>query len=210
MISEIFQPLVDFLLKTVGSLGYAGIFLLMAIESSFIPFPSEVILIPAGYLVHQGEMSFYLVFLMAVLGSLLGAYLNYFLALHLGRRVINKLISKYGRFFLLNENIVIKSENYFSRHGEITTFTGRLLPGIRQLISLPAGFSRMNLGKFSLYTALGAGIWSLLLILLGYVFGQNSSLIEQNSGFITIALITFVGIIILIYIFFNKSRKNKI
>jgi membrane protein DedA with SNARE-associated domain len=206
-LNEIFHSLVDFLVSTIGKLDYLGIFLLMTLESSFIPFPSEVVLIPAGVLVSQGQMTFSLVLTAAILGSLAGAFINYFLALKLGRKAINLLLRKYGSLFFLNENHLKKSDLFFSKHGEITTFTGRLIPMIRQLISLPAGFSKMNLRKFSVYTALGAGIWSFILISLGILFGENISLIEQNLKTISIWVILSILILIIVYIIIKKKKK---
>jgi membrane protein DedA with SNARE-associated domain len=208
MLAEIFNPLVAFFLSAVGGIGYIGIFILMAIESSFIPFPSEIILIPAGALVATGEMNWFLVFLAGLLGSLLGAYVNYFLALHLGRKAIDALVKKYGKFLLLDKTKLKNSDKYFSKHGEITTFVGRLIPVIRQLISLPAGFSKMNLAKFSLYTALGAGIWSAILIILGYLFGNNLDLIRTNLNFITLVVIFLALIILLGYLIYKKKTKK--
>jgi len=202
------SSLSTWLVSTIGSLGYFGIFILMTIESSFIPFPSEIILIPAGYLIFKEQMSFYFVFLSAILGSLVGAYINYFIALYLGRKVSEKLAEKYGKFLFISKKNIRKSEKYFKNHGEITIFVGRLIPGIRQLISLPAGFAKMNLVKFTTYTALGAGLWSLILIYLGYVFGQNQELIQQNLKIFTILALLFCGIITLSYII-TKTLKNK-
>jgi membrane protein DedA with SNARE-associated domain len=203
-----FDSIVQFLVNFASSLGYWGILLLMTIESSFIPFPSEVVLLPAGLLIAQGKMSFMAALFFATLGSLLGALFNYYLAKHLGRKLTDKLVARYGKFFLLTEAHLIKAENYFKEHGSITTFIGRLIPVIRQLISLPAGFAKMNMTKFCIYTSLGAGIWSFILLYLGYLFGKNLELIKTNLGIITILALLVCAIIALVYILF-KVHKNK-
>ena len=177
MLAELTQWLVD----TVLGLGYAGIFLLMAVESSFVPFPSEVVLIPAGYLVSKAEMHIGPVMLMAVLGSLTGALLNYYLARWLGM----PLLRRYGRYVFVSEAALEKLERFFALHGHVSTFSGRLIPGIRQLISIPAGLARMKLAPFLCYTALGAGLWSLVLVLLGYFVGRNEALLHAYLKEIT-------------------------
>ena len=163
---EFFSQIVDGLFAIIANFGYLGIFIGMTIESSFFPFPSEVIMIPAGALIASGQMTFFWVFFAGLLGSLVGALINFFLAFFLGRKTINFLILKYGKFFLLGKKGLERSDDYFKNHGEITTFIGRLIPVVRQLISLPAGFSKMNLFKFCLFTSLGAGIWIAILIYL--------------------------------------------
>ncbi len=172
-----FHTMVAWLVETIGTLGYPGIFLLMAVESSVIPFPSEVVMPPAGYLVFQGKMNPWLVVLAGGLGSLAGAYANYYGALYLGR----PLLLQYGRFVGLAELKLEKAEHFFRKHGEISTFIGRLLPVIRQLISVPAGLARMNHARFAFYTALGASLWCAVLAWIGYLIGDNQQLIMQMS-----------------------------
>ncbi len=208
MISELISKTTNYLLSIISNLGYFGVFIGMTIESSFIPFPSEIILIPAGVLVAKGEMSFMLVFLAGLFGSLTVALINYFLALYLGRTTINLLVSKYKRVLFINKEKLKKTDNFFKKYGSITTFTGRLIPVIRQLISLPAGFARMNLFKFCLFTSLGAGIWALILIFVGIFAGNNSAWINQNMTLITLILISLSLIIILIYMLKKKSKNT--
>jgi len=199
MIRELAQDLVDLIFDW----GYLGIFLLMSVESSFIPFPSEIILIPAGYLASQGEMSLGMIMASALGGSLLGAFINYYLALILGR----KILKRYGKYFFINENALEKMDNYFDKHGAISTFIGRLIPGIRQLISIPAGLSRMNLAIFSTYTALGAGIWALILTMLGYFIGENQELINTYLKQITIIVLISLVLLGSWYAYYQRNKK---
>lgn len=158
--------------------------LLMAIESSFVPFPSEVVVAPASYFAMQGAgLNVALVVIFATIGALIGATINYFLALWVGRPIIYKFAnSRLGHILLIDEKKVCKAETYFDKHGAISTFLGRLIPAVRQLISIPAGLARMNFAKFALYTALGAGIWNCVLAALGYwlsTFVPQDELMEQ-------------------------------
>lgn len=198
---ELLHTIVDFLVQTIGSLGYFGIFALMFLESSFFPFPSEVVMIPAGFLAYKGEMNIYIVILMGTLGSLGGAWLNYYLSKTLGRR----LLLKYGHYIWFDEPKLNKLESFFTKHGEISTFNGRLIPGIRQYISLPAGLSSMNIFRFSLYTTLGAGIWVVILTLLGFFLGDKKDLIQENLQSITI--VTLVSLVIITLIYIQVRRK---
>lgn len=202
MVFENFNLLIQGLLSLIQSLGYIGIFVGMTIESSFFPFPSELILLPAGALIAQGKMSFLAVFVAGILGSVAGAWINYFLALFLGRKAFEALIEKYGQFFLLDKEKLEKTDNYFEKHGEITTFLGRLVFVVRQLISLPAGFSKMNFSRFTLFTALGAGIWTAILILLGMFFGSTAS---THLKWITGILLIISAITSILY--YNKKKK---
>jgi len=194
------QEIVNFLVSTIGQMGYFGIFALMFLESSFFPFPSEVVMIPAGYLAYQGDMSLTLVLLSGILGSLAGAWFNYLLASRFGRKFLSKIMS---------DEKVEKLEAFFENHGHISTFTGRLIPGIRQYISFPAGLARMNALKFSIYTTLGAGIWASILTFLGYFLGKNKELIHQYLKEITITTLVIVVIMIVIYVKIKK-KKNEI
>jgi len=192
--------IINLLISTIGNLGYFGIFILMLLESSFIPFPSEVIMIPAGYLAFKGEMNLLFILISGVLGSLVGAWLNYILALKYGRNVILKIISN---------NKLEQLELFFTNYGNISTFIGRLIPGVRQYISFPAGLAKMNKITFSIYTILGAGIWSIILILLGYFFGDNQTLINQYLKEITIIVLIILLLFSLLYIKIQKDTiKN--
>ncbi|MBT5934076.1 DedA family protein [Sulfurimonas sp.] len=197
MIHDIAQLLVDLIFDW----GYLGIFLLMAVESSFVPFPSEIVMIPAGYLASQGEMNLLVIILCALSGSLIGAFINYFLALFLGR----KILLRYGKYFFVSNESLYKMDRYFLKHGAISTFIGRLIPGIRQLISIPAGLSRMNLVTFSTYTTLGAGIWSLVLVMLGYFIGENQEMLDAYLKQITIVLLVLIVLLGFWYTYKNKK-----
>lgn len=195
------MEIVNFLVSTVGQMGYFGIIALMFLESSFFPFPSEVIMIPAGYLAFQGKMSLTLVIISGILGSLLGAWFNYFIAVKFGRRVLVKIVS---------EQKMERLEAFFAKHGHISTFSGRLIPGVRQYISLPAGLAKMNAFTFSLYTALGAGIWVSILSLLGFYIGSNQALIHTYLREITIVVIILLGGLVTWYIIrFRHDNKTK-
>lgn len=200
MLHEIAQTLVEY----VGDMGYWGIFILMFIESTFFPFPSEIVMIPAGYLAFKGEMNLYVAVIAGIAGSIAGALFNYYLALHFGR----KFIVRYGKYFFITEQTMKKLELFFMKHGELSTFNGRLIPGIRQLISLPAGLARMDLSKFIFYSGLGAGIWIIVLVALGYFLGANEALISQYLQSATLIALICVVLITLFYIVGHKRKKE--
>lgn len=189
------------IVDAIGGVGYLGIFILMFLESTFIPVPSEIVMIPAGYLAQKGEMNFIIATLMGVLGSLGGALFNYFFAYKYGRVFLHK----YGKYILLSHDKLAKLEDFFIKHGEISTFSGRLILGVRHLISLPAGYSRMNLSKFIIYTTLGSAIWVLVLMTVGYLVGSNEALVEHYLGIAT--TIAVVGIVFIAIIYIYKMKK---
>ena len=197
---KMLHDIIDFIVSSVSSWGYAGIFVMMFLESSFFPFPSEVAMIPAGYLAHKGEMSLVLAFISGTLGSLLGAIFNYYLCYFFGREIV----LKYGKFVGITHEKMDKFEAFFNKHGEISTFNSRLIPGIRQYISLPAGLAKMNIFRFCLFTTLGAGIWCAVLLGVGYFLSSNPD--KQTLLTITITLLAVVAIISAIYIL--KQRKK--
>jgi len=192
----------NFIVDTVGTLGYMGIFFMMFLESSFVPFPSEVVMIPAGYLVYKGEMNGYAAIFAGVSGSLFGALFNYYLALKFGRQ----FLIKYGRFVFIKEETVLKMESYFEKHGHISTFAGRLIPAVRQYISFPAGIAKMNLLKFSFYTSLGAFIWVVILTILGYYIGENQELIHEYLRYIIASILFLLSVGG--YVYYKKTRSK--
>jgi len=196
------HALVEWLVQTIGQLGYPGICILMFLESTFFPFPSEVVIPPAGYLAAKNSMNLWAVIILGTLGSLLGALFNYWLALRFGR----PLFEKFGSYFLLSTKTLDKADLFFERHGHISTLIARLIPGIRQVISLPAGLARMRLDLFCLFTSLGAGIWVLILALMGYWFGHNQELVAERLHQVLLVLAPVCILGILIYI--RQCRKK--
>ena len=199
------HTLIQWLLDTIGAMGYPGILLLMAMESSIIPVPSELIMPPAGYLAYQGKMNMAVAILCGTAGSLIGAYINYFVSHYLGR----PLILKYGKYVLIPPDKFERVERFFLQHGEISTFIGRLLPVIRHLISIPAGVAGMNHLKFTLYTLLGAGLWCTILTLIGYAIGENQQLIMQYSHKALLWVVLFSAVLVTVYIWRQRDHGSK-
>lgn len=192
-------------------MNYASITALMTIESSFIPFPSEVVIPPAVYVASEPTSALCatgnypvdvaLIVFFGTVGAMLGAVINYLLSMWLGRPIIYKFAdSRVGHLLLLSSEKVQKAENYFNDHGKVSTFIGRLIPGIRQLISIPAGLAKMHFGQFMLYTFLGAFIWNTVLALLGYIAHGQADLINQYSHELSIIILALVGVVVIYYV----------
>ena len=195
----------------MDNMNYGTVTLLMAIESSFIPFPSEVVVPPAAYkaLEEESNMNIVLVVVFATIGAIIGALINYYLAFWLGRPIIYKFVeTRFGKMCLLSKEKVEKAEQYFDKHGKSSTFIGRLVPGIRQLISIPAGLAKMNVVSFICFTALGAGIWNILLAVLGYIGHGNKELIDQYSHELSYILLG-LGVLFVIYLIYKGVSKKK-
>ena len=198
------HTIIQWLLDTIGAMGYPGIVLLMAMESSIIPVPSELVMPPAGYLAYQGKMNMGIAILCGTFGSLLGAYANYYVSHYLGR----PLILKYGRYVLIPPDKFMRVEQFFLNHGEISTFIGRLLPVVRHLISIPAGLAGMNHLKFSFYTLAGAGIWCTILTVIGYVIGKEQALIMQYSHKAVIWVVLFSVGLVAVYVWRHRRQQR--
>lgn len=201
---ELFESTIAALMQLINQIGYLGIFIGMFLESTLIPIPSELVMIPAGMSAFYGEMNLYLVILVGVAGNVAGAVFSYYLALYLGRAVLLKI----GRYFFIKPNTIIKIENFFNRHGNISVFTGRLIPGVRHFISIPAGVARMNIKTFYFYTTLGSTIWTIVLVSLGFNIGAHKDLIAQYLHIIILACIITCTVIILIYGIIHKKTKQ--
>jgi membrane protein DedA with SNARE-associated domain len=202
--------LVHWLIDAISALGYPGIVLLMAIESSVLPLPSELIMPPAGYLAARGEMSLPLAILAGTLGSVLGALVNYFLAATVGEPVLRR----YGKYVPMSPAALDRSEAFFKRHGEIGTLLGRLLPVVRHLISIPAGMCRMPLGRFIAFTAVGAGIWCTVLTVIGWAIGRHEGELREAAvhAYTAQALrwILLVAVVLVVaYVAWNRRRERR-
>ena len=204
----------NFISSLLANLNYGSILLLMLLESAVIPVPSELVVAPAAYHAASGNLNVFLVVLFATIGADIGASINYFVALYVGRPVIYRFAnSRWGKMCLLNQEKVEKSERYFDDHGIVATLTGRLIPGIRHLISLPAGLARMNYGKFLLYTTIGAGAWHAILAAMGWYLhaivpeDQLEQTIEQYNHYIVAVIL---GLVLLAIVWLAvKHRKKK-
>lgn len=195
------ETAIQWLVHFIETLGYPGVFIMSALESTFLPIPSEATLIPAGYLIHQGTWNGPLVFFLAVAGTLAGSLANYFIAVSCGRYVL----VRYGKYFFMTEEKLLKMEAYFVRHGSLSIFLGRLVMGVRHFISFPAGLARMDLKKFCLYTVLGGGLWTGVLLGLGYLIGDNKDLVMSVLPLLKVG---FVAAIALGGFFYWRKHKK--
>lgn len=205
ILASVFSSLIDWYLSNMN---YLTVMILMAIESTFIPLPSELVLPPAAWLASQGEMNLFLIILFASVGCVLGALVNYTLSFYLGRVIIYSLAdSKYARFFFINREKLQKAEDYFIKNGNSSTFIGRLIPGIRHLISIPAGLAKMDLKKFVFYTFIGSALWNTILSLLGYYFGKNQEVLMtyfHELKWFALGL----GVLFVIYLIVRRKAKK--
>ena len=200
----------------LGNLNYGTIFILMLLESTVIPVPSELVVAPAAYHAAGGNLNVLLVVLFATVGADVGASINYFVALYVGRPVIYRFAnSRWGKMCLLNQEKVEKSERYFDSHGVVATLTGRLIPGIRHLISLPAGLARMNYWKFLLYTTIGAGVWHSILAAMGWYLhavvpeDQLEATIERYNHYIVLGIVAIVVVAIAWVVIRKRTKKQQ-
>ncbi len=207
------EHLIHWLLDRFRDLGYPGIVVLMAIESSILPLPSELVMPPAGYLAAKGEMDFLVAVACGVLGSILGALANYGLAHWLGRAFVRRL----GRYVFVSERSLERSERFFAAHGEISTFMARMLPVVRHLISLPAGIARMPLPRFVLFTGLGAAVWCTILAWIGWFIGKREELlrsaldqaVHHYAGRAMMILVPILGVLAAAYILWHRHRTSR-
>ncbi len=200
---EIIQSVVDWYM---ANLNYFTVALLMVVESSFIPFPSEVVIPFAAYKAAQGGLNVFGVIIAGTVGALIGALVNYYLAKYLGRPLVYKFAgSRLGRMLLLSEEKILHAEDYFIRNGNTSTFIGRLVPAVRQLISIPAGLARMNMRNFIIYTTAGAGIWNIILAVIGYYAYEFR---DKIFPYLDDALYVLGGLFI-IYLIIKAVRKRK-
>jgi membrane protein DedA with SNARE-associated domain len=198
--TEIFAPVVTWYMDHIN---YLTVTILMAVESSFIPFPSEIVVPPAAYKAAQGQLNIIGVLGAATLGAIIGALFNYYLAISLGRKIVYSLANtRIARMMLITPEGIQKAEAFFNKYGRSSTFVGRLLPAIRQLISIPAGLARMKMRTFLIYTILGSTIWNLILATMGYVLYQNKALLDKYYHYLTKGLIV-CGVLFVFYIIYK-------
>lgn len=202
---EFIHNFIDSIVFFINEIGYLGIFIGMFLESTIIPIPSEIIMIPAGIASAKGVMNIYIATLVGTIGNIAGAVFSYYLALTLGRKIILKI----GKYFFIKPETIIKIEEFFKKHGSLSVFIGRLLPGFRHFISLPAGLAKMDFKLFLLYTSLGATIWTSILSFSGYLIGDNQELIIKYIKELSVAFIACCAFLLITVGFYKKIKIKK-
>ncbi|MBF0311118.1 MAG: DedA family protein [Magnetococcales bacterium] len=198
------ERLTNLLLELLGQLDYTAIFLLMAAESSILPVPSELVMIPAGYLVSIGKLGWLGCLVSSSLGSIAGSLGSYYLALWLGYPILQR----FGRYLLITEHHLEKTRTFFARHGEISIFTGRFVPVVRHLISMPAGIGRMHLPAFVFYTFAGSTLWNAVLLVTGYFIGENREWVMRHTPMFAGGALLFAVAVAAAYILRQRRRQR--
>lgn len=201
-----FSALIETLINFINQIGYLGIFIGMFLESTVVPIPSELIMIPAGISAAKGGMNIYIATILGIIGNILGAIFSYYLASSIGRRILFYV----GKYFFIKPATIIKIEEFFKSHGSISVFMARLIPGFRHIISLFAGIAKMNLKLFLIYTSIGSAIWNSVLASIGYFIGENDEMIGQYLNHIIVAIIFICVVFLAIYIVIKRKFSKKI
>ena len=198
------EILIDKITGIISLIGYFGVFILMMLESTMIPIPAEAVMPFAGFLAAMGKMNIILIIIISTLASLCGSLISYWI----GHKYSDKVIRRFGKYLMLDESHLLKAENYFRKHGGKTIFIARFIPGIRHVISIPAGVGKMSLKKFCLFTAIGAGLWNSFLLLLGYILQKNWEVIYSYTEILDMVVIFFI-VAFIVYWFYSSLKKNK-
>lgn len=206
VVLELLKPLIEFITSFIGQLGYSGIFFLMILESALIPIPSEIIMPFSGFLSSTGRLDPFLVTLSGSLGNVVGSVLTYYLGIKAGRKVI----LKYGKYILFRKEHLEITENLFRRYGDKISFAGRLLPGIRTYVSLPAGIGKTDFKKFVIYSFAGSLVWNLMLVYVGMNLGRNWKNIDKYSVYLDVAAVLSVAVFIVWFVYKTKRKSNAI
>jgi membrane protein DedA with SNARE-associated domain len=202
---SLFDSTIQFLINFINEVGYLGIFIGMFLESTIVPIPSELVMIPAGISAAAGGMNIYIATLVGILGNVAGAIFSYYLALLVGRKILLRI----GKYFFIKKETILKIEEFFKKHGAISVFIGRLLIGFRHFISLPAGIAKMDIRLFTIYTTLGSTIWTSVLSGLGFFIGENQELIKNNLHEIAGGTALFCLMVLVGYVIYKGKKKPK-
>jgi membrane protein DedA with SNARE-associated domain len=206
VVLELLKPLIEFITSFIGQLGYSGIFFLMILESALIPIPSEIIMPFSGFLSSTGRLDPFLVTLSGSLGNVVGSVLTYYLGIKAGRKVI----LKYGKYIIFRKEHLEITENLFRRYGDKISFAGRLLPGIRTYVSLPAGIGKTDFKKFVIYSFAGSLVWNSMLVYVGMNLGRNWKNIDKYSVYLDVAAVLSVAVFIVWFVYKTKRKSNAI